>query len=135
MNQGERILPLREFCLGLGYSLEKITYHHSQEGERSFQMNLFSNKEDKGDDMTKFITWKFSSQHFLTSQARFTKKRVSTMLFLLAPVALGNGLLHVCVALQVSRANRRLVRASGHGAPITKDLSYWKALGKLAMTL
>ena len=71
----------------------------------------------------------------LTSQARFTKKRVSTMLFLLAPVALGNGLLHVCVALQVSRADRRLVRASGHGAPITKDLSYWKALGKLVMIL
>ena len=57
------------------------------------------------------------------------------MLFLLVSVALGNGLLHVCVALQVSRADRRLVRASGHGAPITNDLRYWKALGKLVMIL
>ena len=57
------------------------------------------------------------------------------MLFLLAPVALGNGLLHVCVALQVSRADRRLVRASGAGAPIKEDLGYRKALGKLAVIL
>ena len=50
--------------------------------------------------------------------------RETTVSFLLAPVPLRDGLLHVAVGLQVAQTNRRLVRASSAGAPIPKtDLS------------
>ena len=54
----------------------------------------------------------------------FELTRETTVSFLLAPVPLRDGLLHVAVGLQVAQTDRRLVRATSAGAPIPKtDLS------------